>query len=257
MKRAGQLGCLLLVVLFLLSLLVPLGDAGRSFFVHLFTGGFSHFRTSLPHLLPGLPALFGFVLLLGATLWLLQALLKRMVKTARGEPREWRPKWTFGFVAMLLAAFGTACTTIGLVHHTVWLLRNDIVYLDAPGRYPNDFNIGTRLVSALQSYASDHQGAYPENLTALVREGILRRGELTRLSQMRTVDGLGVPWNYLPGLITSDPADLLLIAGQLPTRTNVYIVYRNDGSADALPRAEYDKALAAHARFVASKRPKQ
>lgn len=254
MKKAWQLGCFLLAVLILLFMLAPFDEAGFGFFIHLFTGGFAHFRESLPHLLPGLPALFGFALLLGATLWLLQTLLKGIVKTARGEPREWRPKWTVGFVAMLLAAFGTACTTIGLVHHTVWLLRNDITYDASRGRVTRDINNCRQIITALRLSASDNRGVYPKQLTALVEEGILEREALPRLNQMRTKDGLAMPWNYLPGLFESDPADLPLVVAQLPSYKDAYIVGRNDSVVSLVPKQEYEAALAAYGRHMASKK---
>ncbi|MEZ0274601.1 MAG: hypothetical protein ACAH88_06830, partial [Roseimicrobium sp.] len=237
-------GALVFGAILLLSLFVPVGGVVFPFVVHLLLGGFAHLWASLPHMVPSLPGTMGFIVLLTASVCALQALLRKFARSKHGPESRWKPKWTLSLVGLILAAFGTACTTVGLAHHAAWLVREDVVYFDG-GRSPVTKSISNcrQIVMALKLYASDHQGAYPLTLSELVSKDVLSHEDFERFNKAILVDGLPLPWVYLPGLNDASPGDLPVVVSPAPVSRSGYVVGWNDGGAMMINREEFEEAM--------------
>lgn len=239
-------------VLFLLALLTPLGEVLLSIALHLLLGGVAHLWASAPHMIPGPAVAIGFLVLLALSVCALQALMDKFGKARHGPEFRWRPRWTLALVGLLLAAFGTACTTIGLAHHAAWLAREDVVYFDG-GRSPVTKSISNcrQLVLALKLYASDHGGTYPATLNELVSsEEVLSREEFEKINKAILVDGMPLPFLYLPGLEDSDDGDLPLVVSPGPVSRTGYAVGMNDGSATIVKREVYEEMMTRYHEYL-------
>ena len=251
LKKTCKWGAITLGVLFLLSLLVPFGEVPFSFMFHLLLGGFAHLWASAPHMIPSLPASVGFTVLLIVSVCSLQALLDKFAKSKHGAEFRWQPRWTLSFVGLMLAALGTACTTVGLAHHATWLVREDVVYFDG-GRSPVTKSISNcrQIVMALKWYASDHQGAYPLTLSELVSKDVLSHEDFERFNKAILVDGLPLPWVYLPGLNDASPGDLPVVVSPAPVSRSGYVVGWNDGGAMMINREEFEEAMTRYREHI-------
>lgn len=243
-------------VLCVLALLAPFGVVPFVFMQHLLFGGLAHLWASAPHMIPSLHLLVGFAVLLMVSICSLQALLDRFGKSKHGPEFRWQRKWTLSFVGLMLAAFGTACTTIGLAHHGAWLMRGDVIYFDS-GRSPisRSMSNGRRLITSLKIYSSDRGGKYPKTLEGLVGEDGLTREEFVRFNRMIGPDGMPYSWIYLPGLSDSDPGNIPVIVGMLPFKAG-HVVGSNDSSVTIMKRAEYEEAMARYRQHVGEQPPK-
>ncbi|RBP39675.1 hypothetical protein DES53_109102 [Roseimicrobium gellanilyticum] len=248
-------GAIFLVVLFLLSLFVPFGELVFGFIWHLLAGGFMHLWASVPYMVPSLSTLVGFAVLIILSVCALQILLAKFAKSKRESGFRWKPKWTLSLVGLLLAAFGTACTTIGLAHHATWLAREDAVGL-LDGRGPIHRNISNcrRLITAMRIFSSDHGGNYPKHLEDLVKEDILDQESFSKINRMIGRDGLHVPWVFLPGLTDASPGDLPLIIGSCPVGNDLYIVGKNDSSVGVVKRENFEEIMTRYREFMGIER---
>jgi hypothetical protein len=98
-----------------------------------------------------------------------------------------------------------------------------------------NLNNSRQVKLALDGWAIDEEGAYPENLAALVRDGDFI-GEL----KVKCEDGEMRDWIYVPGLkLDSDP-ELVILYGPEPS-DGKRIVVRVDGSARALREEDFQE----------------
>jgi hypothetical protein len=236
-------------VLFLLALLTPLGEVLLSIALHLLLGGIAHLWASAPHLIPGPAVVIGFLVLLALSVCALQALMDKFGKARHGPEFRWRPRWTLAMVGLLLAALGTACTTIGLAHHAAWLGREDVVHDDTQNGIVRSVRNCRQLMMELKLHAMAHQGQYPATLEALVGENLTQE-HFDRINYVDLRDGMRLPWIFLPGVADDDTGSIPVVVSPTAVSRSSYVVGLNDGSATIVKREVYEEMMTRYHEYI-------
>lgn len=104
------------------------------------------------------------------------------MKNTESEPPRWRARWTLISVTLVLVMFAAGIAASGVVHQSVWLARSDAPMFSY-GRREGALAVYCqgnmrRIMSAIQAYASEHDGAMPASLEQLVQQRDIDPSEL-------------------------------------------------------------------------------
>lgn len=243
LRRIFQYVCggLLVVgmLLFIPGVVVPL----VLFVIRLVFGWLIHAMKALATIVPTWQELAAGTVVILATLMALHLLLWAFYRQSSSEPRKWKLRWSASIMSMLLILFATTCASVGILHHAVWLLKNDYF------RSRVDRNLlmakvgGNHLAQHLRAYAEAHGGNYPPKLQDLVTAGTVEPSEFNRLIQVQPAGEVPQTWIYLPVGAASDAADLPLLLSPTPVSGSVHIMITRDGSASEINLAASEAAL--------------
>lgn len=227
------------MLLFIPGVVVPL----VLFVIRLVFGWLIHAMKALATIVPTWQGFAAGTLLILATLIALHLLLWACYRQMPGNPRKWKLRWSASIMGMLLILFATTCASVGILHHAVWLLKNDSF------RSRIDRNLlmakvgGNHLAQHLRAYAEAHGGNYPPKFQDLVTAGTVEPSEFNRLIQVQPAGEVPQTWIYLPVRSTSDATDLPLLLSPAPVSGNVHIMITRDGSASEVNPAASEAVI--------------
>lgn len=93
---------------------------------------------------------------------------------------SWQIRWTLGAFVILFLMFASGMAAIGIAHQTFWLMTSPEPIFESRGReVANRVKCMSNLRQigyALQLYAKDQGGHYPDDLAALLREDLPAAG---------------------------------------------------------------------------------
>ena len=99
-----------------------------------------------------------------------------------------------------------------------------------------------QLQMGLQVYAMDHDGKFPPGLQALADDGYVLNPDGLRYTESKSKTRHD--WTYFAGHTTTDAPDTIIIAAPMTTPDGTKrVVAFLDGSARALPEAEYQRLI--------------
>ncbi|WP_050023493.1 hypothetical protein [Verrucomicrobium sp. BvORR034] len=227
------------MLLFIPGVVVPL----ILFVIRLLFGWTLHAAQAIASIVPTWQGFTAGSATLLATLGALHLLLRMFTRRSDAGTRPWKLRWSASIMSMLLILFATTCASVGILHHAVWLLKNDCF------RSRVDRNLlmakvgGNHLAQHLRAYAEAHGGNYPPKLQDLVTAGTVEPSEFNRLIQVQPAGEVPQTWIYLPAGAASDAADLPLLLSPTPVSGSVHIMITRDGSASEINPAASEAAL--------------
>lgn len=102
-----------------------------------------------------------------------QLFLRWTYRPASDSANQWRTGWTLRGLAVVLLMFAAGTATVGVVHHVTWLARSPEPMFRRHGPRASQVMCASNLRQIGQGlllYANDNRGAYPPDLSYLVRQ---------------------------------------------------------------------------------------
>jgi hypothetical protein len=91
--------------------------------------------------------------------------------------KRWRPHWTMAAILLIVVMFSAGIAVAGIAHQTMWLARSPGPWFATRGREQANrvkCSANMKMIAlAIQQYAADHDGWFPDTLATLVRQGEL------------------------------------------------------------------------------------
>ncbi|HSJ04048.1 MAG TPA: hypothetical protein VK956_16405, partial [Verrucomicrobium sp.] len=204
----------------------------------LLTGWYRHFVGAAPMLVPEWKGAAGLASLLAVTFLALHLILRSFGNKLE-DRRGWPLSRTVSLMGMALILFATTCASVGILHHTAWMFGGKATHDVSRGIVTHAMSNVRQLATAVHIYAQDHDGRYPEELGALVKDEILEPQSLPRLNKTNLPGEVSIPFIYLTGLKDSDAADLPMFVTPFPYGSGRYIVAYNDRSVVLVSPEKY------------------
>jgi prepilin-type processing-associated H-X9-DG protein len=118
-----------------------------------------------------------FVLVIGSHLFLRWLYRQTAAEGVSADGRRWRWRWTLAGAGLVFLMFSAGIGATGVVHQTAWLATSPVPLVhertrEEASRVKCASNL-RQIGQALQLYASDHGGHYPDDLlTLLINEDL-------------------------------------------------------------------------------------
>lgn len=159
------------------------------------------------------------------------------------NPELWRAGSGCSILSLAAAAVIIILLTTGTLQRTITYFRGEFTGGAAARSHHRMMSNARQLVGALQAYAGDHGGAYPDSLQDLSPD-TLSESDLNRLLTEGSIDSpTGEAWILRSDLTTSAPSTAVLIFAATPDASGEHVAGLNDGSLTTLGAEEAARLL--------------
>ncbi len=139
-----------------------------------------------------------------------------------------------------IPAGSSALTTVSTISILAGIALPAFTKIKERGHDARVINDLKQLVIALKFYAADHDGKYPDQLSELVKDGVLDDETLLEYKNPETKQGQ--PWLYNKTLTDSSPGTSAVLAAPIKSKDGKRVVAFNDGSVRLVTEAEFISA---------------
>lgn len=166
------------------------------------------------------------------------------VLAAANETRPpWRWRWTVCIALMIPVMFGISVAAAGLVHQTIWLMREPRWTKEyRSSRMTKNTNNARQLLTVLRIWASDHDGTYPDRLTQLFTDGVLNDNRI--FYYVPTEYGTPELLVYLHGSTYSTEDDVPVVIAPRPTSRGGWVVATNEFRIAEAKMEQFEELMA-------------